>query len=54
MPAKGVLCLETDDEQGVYKGVRAWSRRTLEKASERVMDVPLDDDEDEFLDDNAT
>ncbi|MCJ1280827.1 hypothetical protein MMC26_000144 [Xylographa opegraphella] len=33
---------------GVYKGVRAWSRRTLEKASERVMDVPLADGEDEF------
>ncbi|CAI7571643.1 unnamed protein product [Penicillium crustosum] len=25
----------------VYKGVRSWSRRTLEKAGERVMDVPL-------------
>ena len=25
-----------------------WSRRTLEKASERVMDVPLADDDDEF------
>lgn len=24
----------------VWKGVRAWSRRTLEKAGERVMDVP--------------
>ncbi|MCJ1246312.1 hypothetical protein MMC30_003518 [Trapelia coarctata] len=33
---------------GVWKGVRHWSRRTLEKASERVMDVPLADDEDEF------
>ena len=33
--------------QGVYKGVRSWSRRVLEKAGERVMDVPLDDDEDE-------
>lgn len=31
----------------VWKGVRAWSRRTLEKASERVMDVPLPDDEDD-------
>ncbi|KAJ6013041.1 hypothetical protein N7499_012356 [Penicillium canescens] len=29
----------------VYKGVRSWSRRTLEKAGERVMDVPLPDDE---------
>ncbi|KAF2862560.1 hypothetical protein K470DRAFT_255848 [Piedraia hortae CBS 480.64] len=26
----------------VWKGVRAWSRRTLEQASERVMDVPDD------------
>ncbi|KKK24999.1 hypothetical protein P175DRAFT_0445048 [Aspergillus ochraceoroseus IBT 24754] len=31
----------------VYKGVRAWSRRTLEKASERVLDVPLPDDDDD-------
>lgn len=33
----------------VWKGVRAWSRRTLEKAGERVMDVPgaADDDEDD-------
>ncbi|KAI9741252.1 MAG: hypothetical protein M1834_002968 [Cirrosporium novae-zelandiae] len=32
---------------GVYKAVRTWSCRTLEKAGERVMDVPLDDDEEE-------
>ncbi|CAI7607990.1 unnamed protein product [Penicillium bialowiezense] len=25
----------------VYKGVRSWTRRTLEKAGEKVMDVPL-------------
>ena len=33
----------------VWKGVRAWSRRTLEKAGERVMDVPgtADDDDDD-------
>ena len=33
----------------VWKGVRAWSRTTLERAGERVMDVPgtTDDDEDE-------
>ncbi|KAF2497349.1 hypothetical protein BU16DRAFT_312031 [Lophium mytilinum] len=31
----------------VYKGVRAWSRRTLEKAGEQVMDVQPDDDDDE-------
>ena len=32
----------------VWKGVRAWSRRTLEKAGERVMDVhDQDDDNDE-------
>ncbi|KAF2224731.1 hypothetical protein BDZ85DRAFT_272804 [Elsinoe ampelina] len=34
----------------VWKGVRAWSRRTLTRASERVMDVPVsgdDDDDDE-------
>ncbi|KAK2756787.1 hypothetical protein FQN54_005233 [Arachnomyces sp. PD_36] len=40
----------------VYKGVRAWSRRTLEKASERIIDVPLtgDDDEDEDEGEQAT
>jgi len=31
----------------VYKGVRIWSRRTLEMASDKVMDVPLEDDEDD-------
>ncbi|KAE8846013.1 hypothetical protein PTNB73_01996 [Pyrenophora teres f. teres] len=32
----------------IYKGVRVWSRRTLERAGERVMDVQGDnDDEDE-------
>ncbi|KAL5340387.1 hypothetical protein BJX70DRAFT_361634 [Aspergillus crustosus] len=31
----------------VYRGVRAWSRRTLQKVGERVMDVPLPDDDDE-------
>ena len=31
----------------MYKGVRTWSRRTLEKAGEKVMDVPLPDDEEE-------
>ncbi|RMJ24671.1 RING finger [Aspergillus sp. HF37] len=30
----------------VYKGVRTWSGKTLEKAGERVMDVPLPDDDD--------
>ncbi|KAL1966077.1 hypothetical protein VTN77DRAFT_4825 [Rasamsonia byssochlamydoides] len=34
----------------VYKGVRTWSRRTLEKAGERVMDVPLPDDDEEDFD----
>jgi hypothetical protein len=33
--------------QAVYKGVRAWSRRTLEKAGERVMDVQGDNDDDQ-------
>lgn len=33
--------------QGVYKGVRVWSCRLLESAGQRVMDVPLDGDEDE-------
>ncbi|ORY11641.1 hypothetical protein BCR34DRAFT_614506 [Clohesyomyces aquaticus] len=31
----------------IWKGVRAWSRRTLEKAGERVMDVQGDDDDEE-------
>ncbi|KAJ4369041.1 hypothetical protein N0V83_006123 [Neocucurbitaria cava] len=30
----------------VYKAVRVWSRRTLEKAGERVMDVQGDDEDD--------
>lgn len=37
----------TNSRQTVYKGVRAWSRRTLERAGEKVMDVPLPEDEDE-------
>lgn len=32
--------------KAIYKGVRAWSRRTLERAGERVMDVQGDDDDD--------
>ncbi|GAB7346179.1 hypothetical protein MBLNU457_4921t1 [Dothideomycetes sp. NU457] len=31
----------------VWKGVRVWSRRTLERASERVMDVPVPDNDDD-------
>ncbi|KAF1351411.1 hypothetical protein BDV97DRAFT_369049 [Delphinella strobiligena] len=31
----------------VWKGVRVWSRKTLENFSERVMDVPGDDHDDE-------
>ncbi|EME89777.1 uncharacterized protein MYCFIDRAFT_210182 [Pseudocercospora fijiensis CIRAD86] len=31
----------------VWKGVRAWSRRTLQNAGERVLDVPGGDDEDD-------
>jgi hypothetical protein len=33
--------------QGVYKAVRVWSLRTLEKAGDRVMDVSVDDGDDE-------
>jgi hypothetical protein len=34
--------------QAVWKGVRAWSRRALAAASERVMDVPgAEHDEDD-------
>ncbi|KAI9682677.1 MAG: hypothetical protein M1829_006664 [Trizodia sp. TS-e1964] len=32
---------------GVYKGVSAWSRKALEKAGERVVDVHGDNDEDD-------
>ncbi|EEP81417.1 conserved hypothetical protein [Uncinocarpus reesii 1704] len=39
---------------GVYKGVRAWSCRILEKAGQRVMDVPLDDDEDADISDDPS
>ncbi|KAF2017104.1 hypothetical protein BU24DRAFT_420128 [Aaosphaeria arxii CBS 175.79] len=31
----------------IFKGVRAWSRRTLERAGERVVDVQGDDDDDD-------
>ncbi|KAL8953896.1 MAG: hypothetical protein Q9222_000270 [Ikaeria aurantiellina] len=31
----------------VYKGLRAWTRRTLEKAGERVMDEGSNDDDDD-------
>lgn len=33
--------------KAVYKGVRAWSRLILERASGRVMDVPSPDDDDD-------
>lgn len=41
--------MEADHRQTVWKGVRVWSRRVLEKASERVMDVGdgADDDDDD-------
>lgn len=38
--------------QAVYKGVRAWCRRTLEKAGERVMDVSGDGNDDNNNDDD--
>ncbi|KAL1972679.1 hypothetical protein VTN31DRAFT_7093 [Thermomyces dupontii] len=38
----------------VYKGVRHWARRTLESASDRVMDVPLPDDDEEEEQTTAT
>ncbi|KAL9061975.1 MAG: hypothetical protein Q9206_000161 [Seirophora lacunosa] len=33
--------------KAVYKGIRAWTRRTLEKAGERVMDEGSKDDDDD-------
>ncbi|KAJ5642985.1 uncharacterized protein N7484_005492 [Penicillium longicatenatum] len=40
----------------VYKGVRSWSKRTLQWAGEKVMDVPLpeDEEEDEVLPDDPS
>lgn len=32
-------------QKAVWKGVRAWTRRVLEKAGEKIMDVDLDGDE---------
>jgi hypothetical protein len=43
----------TDKWQGVWKVVRVWSRKTLEKASGRVLDVAADDDDDEDEDDDS-
>ena len=37
----------------VWKGVRAFSRKTLEKAGEKVLDVAGDDDDDDFEEDEA-
>jgi hypothetical protein len=40
----------TDKSQGVWKVVRIWSKKTLEKASGRVLDIggdEGDDDDDE-------
>ena len=34
--------------------MRAWSRKTLEQAADKVMDVPLDDDEEELVDTGST
>lgn len=39
---------------GVWKAVRAWSRRTLEKAGERVMDVHGDDDDQDDIPESST
>jgi hypothetical protein len=41
------LCEVTNTKQAIYKGVRVWSRRTLERAGERVMDVQGDNDDDD-------
>lgn len=47
LPPVRQLNLKANSFQAVYKGVRAWARRALEKASERVLDVPLDDPEED-------
>jgi len=39
-------------QQAVWKAVRSWSKRTLEKSGERVMNVQGDDDEDEDEDED--
>lgn len=41
------VAIYTDEKQAIYKGVRVWSHRTLERAGERVMDVQGDDDDDD-------
>ena len=44
----------TDNWQGVWKVVRVWSKKTLERASGRVLDVGGDgQDEDEDDDDDS-
>lgn len=49
-----IVIHKSDHNQGVWKAVRAWSRRTLEKAGERVMDVHgNDENEDESSDASA-
>lgn len=42
-----VLSNITELSQALYKGVRVWTRRVLEKAGERVIDVQGDDDDDD-------
>ena len=44
-------CAIFDTVQTVWKGVRAWSRRFLEKAGARVMDVQGPDQDDDGDDD---
>ena len=37
----------------MWKGVQAWSRRTLEKASESVLDIQGDDDDEDEEDETT-
>jgi hypothetical protein len=41
------VAIYTDKRQAIYKAVRVWSRRALERAGERVMDVQGGDDDDD-------
>lgn len=40
--------------QGVYKTIRSWSQRVLERVGAKVMDVPLPDDNEDETEEPST
>lgn len=42
------------DSQAVYKGVRSWTKHSLQRVGERVTDVPLPDDSEEEEEETET